>query len=300
MTTLLVIAWVVVVIFLLVVSAMRPQRSKHSVFELERLGGKIALRRERLIGDVLALRQFVILLLVLAAGIISFELWQGKGVAAAIAVVILVVPLSRWKFIHHTVMGWYEHQEKRLFRFVEKVPAFGWLFREDRWANHDQKLESVEHLVHLVESAGHILSSDQQHIIRKGIKWHTRTLGEVMTRSKDIVTVNKHELLGPLVLDDLHKSGHHRFPVIQKDINHVVGLVNIAELFQVDADRQSQTAEKLMTPLDVRLSQDTLLPEALKQLLTHPNQVILVVDDSGQTVGIATLGDILNPLLSHR
>lgn len=300
MTTLLVIVWVLAAISLLFVTAIRPQRTKHSVFELERLGGKAALRRERLLGDILAVRHFVMTLLLLTVGIIGFSLWQTKGIAASLAIVLIVTPLSRWKFIHRQAMKLYEPQERQLFRFVEKFPAVGWLFREDRWANHDQRLESVEHLLYLIESAGHILTSDQQHIIRRGLKWHGKTLGDVMTRRKDIVSVSKSELLGPLVLDGLHKSGHHRFPVIQKDLDHVIGMVTISELFQVDADRQSQTAEKLMTPLDFHLSQETVIPDSLKQLLTRPGQIIVAVDDDGKTVGIVTLGDILNALLSHR
>lgn len=300
MTTLLVIIWILTTISLLLITAMRPQRTKHSIFELERLGGKAALRREHLINDVLTLRQFLMLVLTLFVGILGFGLWQTKGIVASVAVIVILVPFSRWKLVQTRAMHIYESQEKRLFRIIEKMPMFGWLFREDKWVNHDQKIESIEHLLHLVESTSHVLTPEQQSIIRHGLQWHTKTLSDVMTRRKDIIAVSKHDLLGPLVLDDLHKSGHRRFPVIQKDLDHVVGMVTIAELFEVDADKHSQTAEKLMTPLDVRLSRDTVLPDALKQLLAHPGQLLVVTDDVGNTVGIASLGDILDALIATR
>lgn len=300
MTTLLLILWAIVVVMLLLVFAMRPQRSKHAIFELERLGGKDALRREKLLGDVLALRQFLVALLVLFLGVLSVQLWQWSGIFAALAVLLAVVPMSRIRLVQKLAKRIYEKYERNLFRFFEATPAIRWFISENRWANHDQGIESVEHLLHMVESAGHVLTPDQQHIVRRGMKWHTKNLGDVMTRRKDIVSVAKGDLLGPLLLNDLHKSGHQRFPVVQKDVDHVVGLINISAQFEVDADRHSQTVEKLMTPLDVRLSQDTLLPDALKQLVAHPNQLVLVLDDDSKTVGIASLKDILDALLSHR
>lgn len=300
MTTLLVIVWIGLAVLLVMLQSIRPQRAKHSVFELERLGGKEALRRERLLDDIVAIRRFLILLITLLFGVTSFALWKSQGVIGAAALLFLVVPLSRWKFIHSYAMKLYAAQEKRLFRMIDRAPWVSWFVREDKWINHDLRLESVEHLLHLVESAGHVLTPDQQHIIRRGVKWHTKTLGDVMTKRKDVVTVAKGELLGPLVLDDLHKTGHTRFPVVQKDLDHTIGLINISELFEVDADKHSQTAEKYMTPLNIRASRDTLLPDALKQLLAYPNQIILVTDDEGRSVGIATFSDILNALLSHR
>lgn len=300
MTTLLLVLWAIVVVMLVLVFAMRPQRSKHAVFELERLGGKDALRREKLIGDVLALRQFLIALLVLLVGIASVLLWQWGGVLVAVIIVLFVTPVSRLKFVQKYAKRIYEKYERNLFHFFDTTPVARWFISENRWVNHDQGIESVEHLLHLVEDAGHVLTPDQQHIIRKGMKWHTKTIGDVMTKRKDVVTVAKSDLLGPLLLNDLHKSGHSRFPVIQKDLDHVVGLINIEDHFEIDADRHSQTIEKTMTPLDIRLSQDVSLPDALKQLLGKPGQIILVMNDDSKTVGIVTLKDILDALLSHR
>lgn len=300
MTMLLVIVWILVFAMMLLVFAIRPQRSKHAIFELERLGGKEALRREKLIGDVLALRQFLMTLLALLLGILSVQLWQWGGMFIALGVLLFMIPMSRMRLVQKFAKQMYDTYERSLFRFFEKVPALRWFMSESHWVNHDQGIESVEHLLHLVEAAGHVLTPDQQHIIRRGMRWHTKTLGDVMTKRKDIVSVGKGDLLGPLLLDDLHKSGHSHFPVMQKDIDHVVGLLTITDQFEVDANHHSQTVDKLMTSLDLRLSQDTLLPDALKQLVQKPDQLILVQGEESKTVGIVSLKDILDALLSHR
>ena len=59
-------------------------------------------------------------------------------------------------------------------------------------------------------------------------------IDEIMTPRSMIESVPMNELLGPLVLDDLHKKGYSRFPVIDGDIDHVVGVLRIQDLLTID------------------------------------------------------------------
>jgi Mg2+/Co2+ transporter CorB len=297
MTTLVLILWLLLALMLLFVTAMRPLRTKHSSFELKRKGDAAALDRERLLGDVYAYRRTVAVLLVMTLTIIGWVLLQERGVLIVLVGLPFLMLLSRWGVVERPAMQLYEGQERHLLGFAARWPTFGWLLGSDRHPKSDQRLESTEHLVHLVESAGHVLSEAQQKLIKRSLSWHTTTVSDVMTPAADIVTVPGRELLGPLVLDDLHKSGHHRFPVVHGDVDHIVGMVNITDLLRVDAIQKSQTAEKAMTPIDVRMSPDTTLPGALKSLSAHHGQLGLVVDDDKKTVGLVSLEDILKALL---
>jgi hypothetical protein len=284
MTVLILIIWLLLALGLLFVTAIRPVRTKHSSFELSRKGDTTAIDRERLLGDIYAYRRMLAVLLVMTLTIIGWVALQERGIIIVLVGLPVVMLLSRWGPVDRYVMGLYSGQERHLLGFANRWPTLGWLLGSDRRTNHDQRVESQEHLVHLVESAGHVLSEQQQRLIKRSLNWHGATIEEVMTPAKDIVSVSDRELLGPLVLNDLHKSGHHRFPVIHKDIDQVLGMVNISDLLQVDAIQKSHTADKAMTPIDVRLPIDTTLPHALKSLLAHPSQLGLVVDDDDKTV----------------
>jgi len=297
MTLLILIVWILLVLALLLVAAVRPARTKHSSFELQRKGDTVTIDRERVLGDIYAYRRMLAVLLVMALTVTGWTMLQEKGIIAVLVGLPIVMLLSRWKPIERYAMGLYEGQERRLLKFADRWPTLGWLLGSDRRTNHDQRIESQEHLVHLVESAGHVLNDQQQRLIKRSLGWHDATITEVMTPAKDIVTVSDKELLGPLVLNDLHKSGHNRFPVIHRDIDSVLGMVNISDLLQVDAIQKSHTAEKAMTPIDVRLTGDTTLPLALESLLAHPGQLGLVVDEDDKTVGLVTLEDVLKALL---
>lgn len=51
-----------------------------------------------------------------------------------------------------------------------------------------------------------------------------------MTPRNVLETIGKDEVIGPLMLDELHRTGHSRFPVIDGDIDHVIGVLHIKEL----------------------------------------------------------------------
>lgn len=297
MTTLVLILWLLLAIGLTLITAARPLRTKHSMFELKRRGDQAILERERLLGDVYALRRAAAVLLVMALTISGWVLWQELGVFIVLIMLPVVLLMSRSAPIARYAMKTYGRQEQRLLDFVAHWPKVGWLLGSERQTAHDQRIESKEHLVHLVESAGHILTPQQQKLIARSLDWHSTTVAAVMTPAEDIITLPHRELLGPLVLDDLHKSGHQRFPVVRGSIDHVIGMVNIAELLRVDAIQKSLTAEKAMTPIDARVALETTLPEALKAMSAHPDQLGLVIDDEDKTVGLITLDDILGALL---
>jgi len=297
MTTLLVIVWILLAFGLLLVTAMRPSRTKHSRYELERRGENGELRRERLLGGVTLLLWLTARLLIVLIATIALVLWQAWGVVEAVGLVVAVELLSRVRFSNRQAMRLYSSQEGRMITLVERVTLLRWLGRTQTEAYVDQKLESAEHLQHLIESAGHVLTPGQQKLLGRGLSWHTTEVASVMTPANKIVSVTRGELLGPLVLDDLHRTGHARFPVTHGGIDHIAGQVNIADLLEVDAGKKSPTAEKVMTPLAVRLPADTLLPAALEQLLDHPSQLGIVVDDDGKTIGLVSLRDVLEALV---
>lgn len=296
MTTLLLIVWIVTIAILALITAVRPVRTKQSAFELQRRGEAARLDRELLLGDIFALRRGIAVLLVMLATVIAWTIWQELGIIIMLVALPVVMVVTHWSVIVRPVMRFYETHEQKLLQFVEKWPVIGWVMGSDRQPHHDQHIESEEHLLHLVESAGHVLNEKQQSIIKHGLRWHALTVASVMTPAKDIVSVAKGDLLGPLVLNDLHTSGYHTFPVIKGTIDTVVGMVDITELLRVDEIQKSRTAEKAMTPIDVRVDPDTELPDVLEQLLDHPGQFGLVVD-ADKTIGMVTLGDVLGALL---
>lgn len=297
MTTLLVIVWGLTATLLVVVLAMRPARTHHSRFELKRRGDNVTMRREKLLGDVLALRRVTTGLLLIALVFAGSSAWQGLGIFLSVVLWLVAGAVCRWKPVHDSALKLYGRIEPSLLDTFERAPLLGSLMRAETYASHDQKLESLEHLRHLVESSGHVLSPDQQTIVTRGLNWHTTPVSDVMTQAKDIATIKRTELLGPLVLDDLHRSGHDRFPVIGKSINDIVGILDVTQVLDVTGGKRSETVEKVMSDQVLRVQSDEPLPAALSMLERSHLHMLVVVDPDGNTVGVVTLADITGSLL---
>jgi len=296
MTIVLAILWLLLAAVLVLLLAMRPERTRQSHFELKRLGGDAVLRRERLLGGVYAVRQVgigIVLLCLLLAGLGA---WKGKGVLASFVLWLLAGLVARLSFVRRQALQLYMAAEPTLLAVLERAPVLAKLFGMSDHTPRDHRLESREQLAHLIETAGHILSSEQQTMLLHGLAWHETTAMQVMTPAADIVSIKNRELLGPLVLDDLHRSGHSRFPVIRSSLNTVVGILAITDLLDITSGKSSETAEKAMSPQVLKIESDKPLPHALELLQKSHQHMLIVVDDTGDTVGLLTLTDISRSL----
>lgn len=297
MTTLLVILYILVAVAYVLVRAVSPERTRHSVFELKRLNAEAILYRERLLETVIAILEFKAILLATILGVMGFAIWQYLGLAITFGVLLLTAASARLKVVHHYAAKLYQKSEPYLLNAITNYPIIKWLFLVRHHDLHDQKLESPEQLLHLIETSGHVLDDDQRTIIRNGVDWHTTHIQSIMTKRASIVGIKHTELLGPLVLDDLHKSGHNRFPVMKGNLDNVIGTLDITELLEVDSGKSTLTAEKAMSPQALRIEQDAPLPEALALLQKSRQHILVVIDDNGKTVGLVTLSDITGSLL---
>lgn len=296
MTTLLVIVWLILFALTIMLLAVRLKRTTHSRFELNRLKDEATLRRERLLGCLFALRRVVVLACVAAGSIVTVSVFAGWSALVLPVMLGVAIFIARVRIVSRLANKLFNRYEPLLLRYIEKNAWLGVFMLPGDHVPNDQKLDSIEHLQHLVESSA-VLSDEQLRIVRHGLQWHQTPVSEVMIPRDHIVSVKHSELLGPLVLDDLHKSGHSQFPVTKNGIDNVVGLLDITESLEVTSARESQKVEDRMSSRVVRVSAHDPLPQALELLQKSKQHMVVVTDDEGKTVGLVTLADITGSLL---
>jgi CBS domain containing-hemolysin-like protein len=161
------------------------------------------------------------------------------------------------------------------------------------------RLDSREELHYLVQHSGGLITEDEKKLITHGLSFDTRTVSEILTPRSVIDTIDKKELLGPLVLDDLHKTGHSRFPVIDGDTDHIIGILHIHDLLTLDSKR-STTAEKAMEARVFYIREDQTLAHALAAFLRTRHHLFIVVNEFRETVGVLSLEDVMEALLGRK
>jgi len=293
---------------LIIVASMYPPTSSLSEFELKRraaVGHENDLRAyQRIvaapkINSLLRLIEALLLLTVICMLILSLGWVWGIIVAVIVTAVyrtIASVPLiRRWS---KRVYEWCEPSFEGL---VDQASWLGWVFRGPSLspAPHSVRIGSPQELRYVVDHSHGALSDAQKRLVAGALSFSDTTVADIMTARDQIDAVKASEFLGPLVLDELHKLGHSRLPVMHGDLDHIVGILTVEELLSL-GDKRSVTAEKAMDQAVTYLNRSDNLAHALDLFLQTHQHLIIVRDDEGQTAGLLTLGDVVDSLVGKR
>lgn len=287
---------------------MQPIHSQLSLFELERRsnGGdedaKKALDREKLLDDVVSLQRVVASLLLIVfvlLSVITFD-WL-IGILIALFVALEYGAIARIRFVRQIAQRIYARIDKFLLGVVKKAPVVFTFLRNASAGdnNGEPHIDSREELQHLVDESGNVLTADEKRLITHSLAFSDQPVSSIMTPRSMIDFIKKSEFLGPLALDDLHKTGHSKLPVINGDIDHIVGILNIKNLLALDVKR-STTAEKAMESKVYYIRSDQTLQYALAAFLRTKHHLFVVVNEFRETVGLLALEDVIEALLGRK
>jgi CBS domain containing-hemolysin-like protein len=223
------------------------------------------------------------------------------GTLVALVVALEYGAVARLTPVQNQSQKIYERVERWLLDCIEKYPHIFKLLRNvPRQAQEvSRTIDSREELQHLIAQSGAILTMDEKKMIVHSLSFSDQLVGTVMTPRSVIDGIKKSEFLGPLTLDELHKTGHSRLPVFDGDIDHIIGILHLQSLLALDIKR-SVTAEKAMEPQVFYIRKDQTLQRALAAFLRTHHHLFIVVNEFRETVGLLTLEDVIEALLGRK
>ena len=155
--------------------------------------------------------------------------------------------------------------------------------------------EELMTFVEAVEEEGEI-KEEEKELIHKIFEFDDTNASEIMTPRADMFVIEAEEKLN---LEDIVKSGFTRIPVIEDDIDHVIGIINIKNLFlhQVTSDTEID-ARKIMTK-PYFVPENKKLDKLLHQFKIRKHHLAIVVDEHGGVSGLITLEDALEEIVGE-
>jgi CBS domain containing-hemolysin-like protein len=155
--------------------------------------------------------------------------------------------------------------------------------------------EELMTFVEVVEEEGGI-EEEEKELIENIFEFDDTSASEIMTPRGDMYTINADEELN---LEDVIRSGFTRIPVFESDIDHIIGILNIKDLFM-----QQVTSSE---PVDVRkiMSEPYFVPEnkkldnLLQQFKKRKQHMAVIVDEHGGVSGLITLEDALEEIVGE-
>ncbi len=294
----MVVGFFISILLLLLVSGVVVPMGRLGKFERERRKHQrgIEVMRELYYVDMVSIQRALTALLVVAQAafaVATFGWFLGLIIAAFVA--LEYGATARLGLIRSLSMKLFGKIEPKALVFCEKYAAVTKFIRSLVIQALELEIHSRDELEHVITNLEeHLISGDEKKSLLSILSLSEKTVHDVMTQRGAIVSVKKHEMLGPLVLDDLHKSGHSHFPVIDGDLDHIVGILHINDYLTIDTTKKhTSKAESAMNPNVLAASEDTSLEQALQMLLEAHHHTMIITNDSGATVGLVTLRDIL-------
>ncbi len=140
------------------------------------------------------------------------------------------------------------------------------------------------------------ISPKELELLRKTLRFGDFRVRDLVIPRRQVKTVNVNDNIGPVLLDELHGSGHTSFPVYENQPANIVGTYLIDDL--VDVNQTGKVRDFYERKVAYVHSADSL-EQALRALNETHQPLLLVVNSANEYVGIVTLGDILRELLGE-
>ncbi|HEA66738.1 MAG TPA: HlyC/CorC family transporter [Desulfobacterales bacterium] len=155
--------------------------------------------------------------------------------------------------------------------------------------------EELMTFVEVVEEEGEI-KEEEKELIYNIFELDDTNVSEIMTPRTDMFVVEAEEKLR---LDRIIQSGFSRIPVIEENIDHVIGILNIKDLFmhQVSSSKEIDVRKIMTKPYFV--PENKKLDNLLHQFKKIKHHMAIVVDEYGGVSGLITLEDTLEEIVGE-
>ena len=178
-----------------------------------------------------------------------------------------------------------------LIKFLNFIPKLTGKIKKTPAVTEEELMTFVE----VVEEEGEI-KEEEKELIHNIFEFDDTNASEIMTPRGDMFVI---ECDNKLNLEDIVKSGFTRIPVIEDDIDHVIGIINIKDLFlhNVSSDDAIDVRKIMTRPYFV--PENKKLDKLLHQFKKRKHHMAIVVDEHGGVSGLITLEDALEEIVGE-
>ncbi len=170
-------------------------------------------------------------------------------------------------------------------------------------------VEELELLVVSSREAG-VLEEGEEAILRRVFDLGELSARQVMVPRTEIAAIHIDASL-PEIIETIEKDKHSRFPVYEDDLDSIVGVLYVKDVFLVMAHDVVTPQNGASVPSATNVSVRTLMREILEvpeslsvnDLLTRMQQrrihIAVVIDEYGGTAGMVTLEDVVEEIVGE-
>ena len=170
-----------------------------------------------------------------------------------------------------------------------------WMSISERFSGSDEELEEkrddIQHVYEQVDDP-EAIESDQKEMISNVFDFRESSVYEAMTPRTEISAISNTDSLEK-VLHTFIDSGHSKLPVYEKDLDNIIGVVYLYELFHTPENLQEVIKPVLFVPYSKPVM------DLMGEFQTAHHALAIVLDEHGGTAGLITAEDVFEELFGN-
>ena len=178
-----------------------------------------------------------------------------------------------------------------VIKFLNFIPWLTGRIKKPQTLTEEELMTFVE----VVEEEGEI-KEEERELIHNIFEFDDTNASEIMTPRADMFVVDINE---DLKIEEIIDSGYSRIPVIRDDIDDVIGVLNIKDLFKHLAGGEKKIDISRIIKKPYVVPENKKLDNLLQQFKKTKTHIAIVVDEHGGVSGLITLEDALEELVGE-
>ncbi len=267
----------------------------HSITSFLRSVAEETLKIEKPSTEVISVCGFILAMFLLLYIVLSFGVLLPKRLAARIP--------KRWSYACITPIYYITAVLKPLTGLVT-VTVNGILFLFGIRIGEDENDVTEEEIINMVNE-GHeqgVIQASEAEMISNIFEYGEKEAQDIMTHRKHIVAIDGDTCLRDAI-DFMIAEKNSRYPVYEENIDHIIGILHLKDAMRVP--ERSSKLDISVKEIESLLREPRFVPqtrnidELFKEMRSQKLQMVIVVDEYGQTDGLVAMEDILEEIVGN-
>jgi len=156
--------------------------------------------------------------------------------------------------------------------------------------------EELENLLDTAEDEG-VIDESETELLQSALEFTDLDAADILTPRIDVVGFELHDSMD-FILNTIAETQFSRYPVYERTIDHVVGILYVKHLLKELVDnRNVQLSDLLLEP--VYIPKTMKLHDIMDEFRSHQSHMVIVADEYGGIMGIVTMEDVLEQLVGE-
>lgn len=170
---------------------------------------------------------------------------------------------------------------------------------------HPEENDVTEEEIISMVNEGHeqgVLEASEAEMIHNIFEFADKEVQDIMTKRNQMVAIDAN-MSFPEAIEFMIHEKNSRFPIYEENLDHIIGIVNLKDAIRFSA--VSKKARGMLKNYPGIIRKAVFVPETkniddlFKEMQSQKLQMVIVLDEYGQTSGLVALEDILEEIVGN-